>query len=221
MMSSGTGNDGENDYMDFRSNFNLGGRTKAVILGKGPSFEKVGEVGLYDYYRDNYLWVGINQAGAHKRAELAISSHIEPIGEIRPALIERGTPLVTPVYPLYGWDSHHDKRWSEHEETKGLEVYHYVPHWCADREASSKVVQSFGTTAHHIVQMLAEMGVKEFVFFGVDGGRKSYGKKYYADGFQHDSKQYFEQGKIPANFDDFWTFYFQLRRKYDLRLTFM
>lgn len=204
---------------DFRRCFNLGGRKKAVILGKGPSYEKVHGLGLSDYPPSEYFWVGINQACLNPRAEALIASHVEPVGEsVRGGF---SGPVITPVYPLYGWNSSHDKQFQEHGEYGDLNVYSYVPYWCADRVPTPKPVQSFGTTAHHIVQMLAEMGVKDFTFFGIDGGRKAYGKKYYADGFEHDSKEYFEQGKIPADFDKFWEFYFQLRRKYGLRYEFI
>ena len=205
---------------DFRRGFDLGGRTRAVILGKGPSFEKVGNVEQFEYPGCDWLWVGINQAMIYKRAELGISAHVEPVVEVAEILRDRKQSVVIPAYPLYGWNASHDKKLKEHKELDGLDIYDYVPHWCSNRVAEVHPVQSFGTTAHHIVQMLAEMGVKEFVFFGVDGGKKVYGKKYYAEGFRHDDKRYFESGKIPANFDDFWEFYFQLRRKYGLRYTF-
>lgn len=206
---------------DFRRNFDLGGRTKAVILGKGPSFEKVEGVNLKDYPCFEWLWVGVNQAMAHHRCEIGIASHVEPVEEWAETLKLREQPVIMPAYPLYGWNASHDKRLDEHPGLAELEIYDYVPYWCSNRVAEVHPIQSFGTTTHHIVQMLAEMGVGEFVFFGIDGGRKAYGKKYYADGFRHDDKRYFESGKAPANFDDFWEFYFQLRRKYGLRYTFV
>ena len=202
-----------NDFWDL----DLGSVRPVTVLGKGPSFER------YGGRLGDELIVGINQVCAKTPVDICIASHVEPLEEVREVLPSLRAVLV-PYFPLYGWNGSHDKRFDEHEVLKSLKnVWCYNPFWSADRitPSVSPIIQSFGTTGHHIVQLLAGRDFKDFSLFGIDGGRKRYGKKYYADGFTHDSKEYFLQGKIPADFDEFWAYYFQMRRKHGLTLRFM
>lgn len=185
---------------------------RAVILGKGPSFEKWEEE--KDDFGLDWLICGINQVGNATEVDLSICAHIEPALQLR-----KQKMLVMPYKPIYGWDSRSDHFLGDYKDLN-QPLYGYNVYWQGPtRYSSSDVIGGEGTTAHSLVELLARKGVKEFVFFGVDGGKKVYGKKYYASGFDHDSKQYFEKGKLPTDFDQFFSYFFRLRRKYGLRFT--
>jgi hypothetical protein len=186
---------------------------RAVILGKGPSFSR------WEQDKDKYpgaLICGINQASNATEVDLAICAHVEPAMELK-----RQKMLLMPYKPIFGWDSQSFHPLSDYKELlESQEVYGYNVYWQGPEKFSdSPVISGEGTTAHHLVDILARLGIKEFIFYGVDGGKKVYGKQYYAEGFKLDDKKIFEGGKIPTDFDAFFSFFFRLRRKHGLKLT--
>lgn len=186
----------------------------AVVLGKGPSYEGYKGGGGFE--------CGINQVIRRRDLGLWIFAHIEVLWSCMDVIGDTKI-IVAPYHPIYGEEGSQrmDLTFEEHVgpdflETHGDRIYLYNAPWQNVRYGGSKQVVGTGTTAHHLVHLLAMKGVKHFDFYGVDGGRKVYGKKYYADGFDHDPKKYFEAGTVPADFDTMWVTYFELRRKYGL-----
>jgi len=197
---------------DFLIDFPIEG-TKAVILGKGPTFSRW-EDEKHGY--QDHLICGINQASNEADVDIAFCVHYEPAIELRSQ-----EALVMPYKPIYGWDQKSDKFLGDYQDILNYHnVYGYNVYWQGPTKYSeSPHINGEGTTAHHIVDILRRKGVKEFVFFGVDGGKKIYGKQYYDPKFRLDDKKYFEQGKIPTDFDDFFQFFFRLRRNHGLKFT--
>lgn len=197
---------------DFLKDFNCC-NDRAVILGKGPSFAQW-EANKASHNND--LVVGINQASNHAEVDMAICAHVEPALELKPQ-----PALVMPYKPIFGWDSQSfHPLWEYKDIINNQNVYGYNIYWQGPwKHGDSPHIGGEGTTAHHAVDLLARKGVKEFIFYGVDGGKKVYGKQYYAEGFKLDDKKHFESGKLPADFDAMFSFYFRLRRKYGLKLT--
>lgn len=197
---------------DFSSFKTFGNRV--IVLGKGPSFAKWhGRAEFSD------LIVGVNQAAMYG-CDFCIVSHVEPAVEVYGN--DPTTPIVTPYYPIYGWTQETDMRADEYSDLKGADLYGYNAYWQGrNLVGDSPVIQGDGTTVHHLLNLLIPRGFKHFVFYGVDGGAKAYGKQYYAEGFRLDAKKYFESGKTPTDFDRFFPYLFQLRRKYGLTYEFI
>lgn len=200
---------------DFFKDFNPIGN-RCIVLGKGPSFAK------WDKYWAEFsdCVVGVNQAGLADGVDFCVVSHVEPAVEVFRGNGE--VPIVIPYYPIYGWTQETDMRADQYHDLDGAELYGYNAYWQGRNVVGgSPIVQGQGTTVHHLVSMMVDKGFKSFFFFGVDGGQKAYGKQYYADSFRLDDKKYFEMGKAPTNFDSFFPFLFQLRRRHGLSYEFI
>lgn len=197
------------DFADFKVFGN-----RVIVLGKGPSFAKWdGRVDFSD------LVVGVNQAAMAADADMCVVSHVEPAVEVFRA--KPSMPIVTPYYPIFGWTQETDMRADQYHDLAGADLYGYNAYWQGrNLVGDSPVIGGSGTTVHHLLNLLIPRGFKHFVFYGVDGGRKAYGKQYYADNFRLDAKKYFESGKAPTDFDAFFPYLFQLRRQHGLTYEF-
>lgn len=186
--------------------------TRVVVLGKGPSFGKWhGGIEFSD------LVVGVNQAALVADVDFCLVSHVEPAVEVFRAKPEMD--IVIPYYPICGWNQSVTTLAEDFPELRGARLYGYNAYW-HKAVGGSHVAQGQGTTVHHLVSLLANREFELFQFFGVDGGAKAYGKPYYHESFRLDDKKYFESGKVPTNYDSFWPYLFQLRRKYGLTYEF-
>ena len=188
---------------------------RCVVLGKGPSFAKWGGKAQF-----SDLVVGVNQAGLASGVDVCVVSHVEPAVEVYRA--NSTMPIIIPYYPIYGWAQQTDMRADEYHDLKGADLYGYNAYWQGrNLVGNSHVVQGAGTTVHHLVNLMVRRGIKLFVFYGVDGGKKAYGKQYYAENFRLDDKKYFEMGKVPTDFDSFFPYLMQLRRQHGLTYEFV
>jgi hypothetical protein len=161
----------------------------------------------------------VNQA-AMFGCDFCVVSHVEPAVEV--FRHDPTTPIVTPYFPIYGWTQETDMRADQYKDLEGADLYGYNAYWQGrNLVGDSPVIGGSGTTVHHLLNLLIPRGFKHFVFYGVDGGRKAYGKQYYAEQFRLDQKKYFESGKSPTDFDAFFPYLFQLRRQYGLTYEFI
>lgn len=188
---------------------------RVIVLGKGPSFVKWdGRAEFSD------MVVGVNQAALFADCDLCVVSHVEPAVEVFRAKPEMD--ILIPWYPIFGWTQETDMRADQYHDLAGAELWGYNAYWQGrNLVGDSPVIGGQGTTVHHLLNLLIPRGFKHFVFYGVDGGRKAYGKQYYAENFRLDAKKYFESGKSPTDFDAFFPYLFQLRRQYGLTYEFI
>jgi hypothetical protein len=188
---------------------------RVIVLGKGPSFVKWdGQAEFSD------MVVGVNQAALVADCDLCVVSHVEPAVEVFRAKPEMD--ILIPWYPIFGWTQETDMRADQYHDLAGAELWGYNAYWQGrNLVGDSPVIGGQGTTVHHLLNLLIPRGFKHFVFYGVDGGRKAYGKQYYAENFRLDAKKYFESGKSPTDFDAFFPYLFQLRRQYGLTYEFI
>jgi hypothetical protein len=199
------------DFAEFKT---FGAR--CIVLGKGPSFER------WDSRQAEFsdFVVGVNQAAQFSEVDACVVSHVEPAVEVFRAKPE--CPIVTPYFPIFGWTQETDMRADQYKDLEGADLYGYNAYWQGKNlVGDSAVVGGSGTTVHHLVHLMMRKGFKHFVFYGVDGGRKAYGKQYYASEFRLDDKRYFQTGKIPTDYDSFWPYLFQLRRSNGLTYEFI
>jgi hypothetical protein len=186
--------------------------SSVVVLGKGPSFKYWD--GVVEF---SEVVFGVNQAALAEGVDYCVVSHVEPAVEVFRACPDM--PILIPYYPIFGWKQSVEDRVEVYKDLEGANLYGYNAYWHKP-VGRGEVAQGQGTTVHHLVHLLAGRGFKDFSFYGVDGGQKVFGKQYYHEKFRLDDKKYFESGKIPTNFDSFWPYLFQLRRKYDLQYSF-
>ena len=134
-----------------------------LIIGKGPSLQRISEFDLSDYYT-----VGLNDVFFYVAVDLASTPHIHELeaghkyGEFW-----RAHEFLIPYYVWKGLD-----HWVPIQETP----YRYLKMYCYNTDNpvpqvgdSQRIGHEF-FSIHHVIELFALKGVKTFKTIGIDGG---------------------------------------------------
>lgn len=145
-----------------------------IILGKGPSFNRINEVDL-----SRYNTLSLNEVCAQVKVDIAHIIDLDVLDRVKDLLEENARILLMPYFPHVGCRP--NPRISLH---KIIETYPVLKRlyekgrlFCYDLSTSpirwggSTVIKASNFSAEAAVNLLAEIGAKEIRTLGIDGGK--------------------------------------------------
>jgi hypothetical protein len=181
---------------DFLRDFALP-KKPILIVGKGPSLDRIPEVNLKDYFS-----IGLNQVARIVDVDMSHTIHSEIVESDE--MVFRDSSLLTPYETQVGKGNWKDQ--------KSLFPNHYFYNLSTHPPHSpAPTVTIDGFSIHPVIELLAILGAKSFYTIGIDGGETKYANSVM--GF-HDQIENIERNKSISNFAGY---NYQFRRINELK----
>jgi len=150
-------------------------KKKALILGKGPSLDR-----LPDYDTSDFLTIGINHVGANHRVDIAHVIDFSVIDECGDKLYQNAKVLVMPYHPHFGFRPSSHLKLEEISKSHTLlskfreegRLYAYNLSTIRYIYGDSPVIKAKYFTSEASVNLCDKLGLKEIRTLGIDGGRE-------------------------------------------------